>query len=55
MTEEVYKIQVLRSSRSKKNFIVLKQKNAVEKINNFFMNSYYSKIRNYVKLMFKSQ
>ena len=28
-----------RSSRSKKNFIVLKQKNAVDKIINFFMNS----------------
>ena len=40
-----------RSSRSKKNFIVLKQKNAVDKINNFFMNSYWSKIGIFVKLI----
>ena len=32
-----------RSSRSKKNVIVLKQKNAVDKIINFFMNTYWSK------------
>ena len=38
-TEEVHKNLVKRSSRSK-NFIVLKQKNAVDKIINFFMNSY---------------
>ena len=40
MTEEVYKNLLKRSSRSKNNFIVLKQKNDVEKIINFFMNSY---------------
>ena len=43
--------KVKRSSRSKKNFIVLKQKNAVDKINNFFMNSYWSKIGIFVKLL----
>ena len=32
--------QVKRSNRSKKIFIALKQKNAVDEINNFFMNSY---------------
>ena len=43
MTEEAYKNRMKRSSRSKKNFIVLKQKNDVDKIINFFMNSYWSK------------
>ena len=43
MTEEVYKNYLKRSSRSKTNFIVLKQKNAVDKIINFFMNSYWIK------------
>ena len=38
MSEEVCKNQMKRSSRSRKNFIVLKQKNAVDKIINFFMN-----------------
>ena len=40
MTEEVFTNYVKRSSRSKKNFIPLKQKNTVDEINNFFMNSY---------------
>ena len=40
MTEEVYKYKVKRSSPSKKSFIVLKQKNSIDEINNFFMNSY---------------
>ena len=40
MTEEVHKNLVKRSSRSKKNFVALKQKNAIDEINNFFMNSY---------------
>ena len=40
MTEEVYKNRMKRSSRRKKNFIVLKQTNDVDKIINFFMNSY---------------
>ena len=35
------------------NFIAIKQKNFNDEINNFFMNSYYSKIRNYVKLIIK--
>ena len=39
---------------SKKNFAGLKLKNFYDEINNFFMNSYYSKIRNYVKLIRKS-
>ena len=38
---------------SKKNFIALKLKNFNDKINNFFMNGYYSKIRNYVKIIIK--
>ena len=42
-----------RSSRSKKNFIVLKQKNDVDKIINFFMNSVGSKTGIFVKLMRK--
>ena len=40
MTEEVYKKWMKRSSRRKKNFIVLKQTNDVDKIINFFLNSY---------------
>ena len=40
MTEEVYKSWMKRSSRRKKNFILLKQKNDVDKIINFFMNRY---------------
>ena len=32
--------RVVRSSRSKKNFIALKQKNINDEINNFFMNSH---------------
>ena len=40
-------------SLNRKNFIALKQKNFNDEINNFFMNSYYSKIRNYVKLIIK--
>ena len=35
------------------NFIALKQKNFKDEINNFFMNSYYSKIGNNVKLIIK--
>ena len=38
--EQLRRDQQLLHSRSKKNFIVLKQKNAVDKIINFFMNSY---------------
>ena len=53
MTEEVFKNWEKRSSRSKKNFIVLKQKNAVDKIINFFMNSCWSKTGIFVKLMSK--
>ena len=40
MIEEVPKNYVKRSSRRKINFIVLKQKNVVDKINNFFMNRF---------------
>ena len=42
MTQEVYQNWVKRSIRSKKKFIVLKQKNDVDKIINFFTNSYWS-------------
>ena len=42
-----------RSSRSKKNFIALKQKNDVDKIINFFMSSCWSKTGIFVKLMRK--
>ena len=40
-------------SQQRKNFIALKQKNFIDEINNFFMNSYCSKTGNYVKLMIK--
>ena len=40
-TEEVFKSLMKRSSRKKKKFVVLiKETNDVDKINNFFMNSY---------------
>ena len=54
MTEEVYENWVKLLNLSKKNFIALKLKNFNDEINNFFMNGYYSKIRNYVKLIIKS-
>ena len=38
---------------SRKNFVALKQKNFNDETNNFFIHSYYSKIRNYVKLIIK--
>ena len=53
MTEEVYKNWVKRSSRNEKNFIGLKQKDFIDEINNFFMNSYWSKTGIHVKLMRK--
>ena len=53
MTEGVFKNKVKRSSRNGKNFIALKQKNFNDEINNFFMDSYCSKIRNYVMLIIK--
>ena len=53
MTEEVYKNWVKRSSRSKENFIALKQRKFIDEINNFFMNSYWSKTGIFVKLMRK--
>ena len=52
-TEEVNKNWMKRSSRNKKKFIVLKQKNDVDKIINFSMNSYWSKAGIFVKLMRK--
>ena len=51
MTEEVYENLVKLLNLSRKNFIALKQKNFKDEINNFFMNGYCSKIRNYVKLI----
>ena len=54
-TEEVYKSWMKRSSRSRKNFVVLiKERNEVDKIINFFMNSYWSKTGIFVKLMRKA-
>ena len=53
-TEEVNKNWMERSSRSKKNFIVLRQKNDVDEIINSFMNSYWSKTGIFVKLMRKA-
>ena len=53
VTQEVYENWVKLLNLSKKNFIALKQKNVNDEINNFFMDSYYSKIRNYVKLIIK--
>ena len=46
MTEEVYENYVKLLNLSKKNFIALRLKNFNDEMNNFFMNSYYSKIRN---------
>ena len=54
MTEEVYKNWMKWSSRSKKNFIVLEQKNEVDKIINFFMKNYWNKIGIFVKFMRKA-
>ena len=39
MTEKEFKNLVQRSSRNEENFIGLKQKNFIDEINNFFMNS----------------
>ena len=53
-TEEVFKSWMKRSSRKKKKFVVLiKETNDADKINNFFMNSNWSKIWISVKLMRK--
>ena len=49
MTEEVYENYVKLLNLSKKNFTALKLKNINDEINSFFMNSYCSKIWNYVK------
>ena len=54
VTEEVFKSCMKRSSRRKEKFIVLiKETNNVDKINNFFMNSYWSKSGFFVKLIRK--
>ena len=53
MTEEVYENWVKLLNLSKKNFNALKLKNFNDGTNNFFMNGFYSKIRNYVKLIIK--
>ena len=47
MTEEVYKNWVKLLNLSRKNFIALKLKNFNDEINNFFLNGYCSKIRNF--------
>ena len=44
----VRKLGEIIESQQKKNFIAFKLKNFNDEINNFFMNGYYSKIRNYV-------
>ena len=51
MTEEVYENWVKLLNLNEKNFTALELKNFNDEINNFFMNSYYSKIRNYVMLI----
>ena len=51
MTEEVYENYVKLLNLSEKNFIALKLMNFNDEINNFFVHSYCSKIRNYVKLI----
>ena len=53
MTEEVYEHRVKLLNPNKKNFIAFKQKNFNDEINNFFMNSYWSKTGNYVKHLIK--
>ena len=53
MTEEVYENLVKLLNRSKKNFIALTQKNSIDELNNFFMNSYRSKTGIHVKLVRK--
>ena len=55
MTEEVFKSWMKWSSLKKKKFVVLiKETNDFDEINNFFMNSYWSKTGIYVKLMIKA-
>ena len=50
-TEEVYKNGVQLLNLNKKNFIALELKNFNDEINSIFMDSYCSKIWNYVKLI----
>ena len=52
-TEEVFENLEKLLNLHKKNFTSLKLKNFNDEINNFFMNGYCSKIRNYVKLIIK--
>ena len=53
MTEEVYENDVKLLNLSEKNFTALKLKNFNDEINSFFMDSYCSKIWNYVMLIRK--
>ena len=53
MTEELYENWGKLMNLIKKNFTALKLKNFNDEINNFFMNGYYSKIRNYVMSFIK--
>ena len=53
MTEEVHENLVKFVNLNEKNFTALKLKNFNDEINNLFMNSYQSKIWNYVKLIRK--
>ena len=54
MTKEVSKSWMESSSLKEEKFIVLiKETNNFDEINNFFMNDYWNKIENFVKLMWK--
>ena len=54
MTEQVYENWVKLSKISRKNFIALKLKKKFnDEMNNFFMNVYWGKNWNYVKLIIK--
>ena len=53
MTEEVHENVVKFLNLNEKNFTALKLKNFNDEINSFFMDSYCSKIWNYVKLIRK--
>ena len=49
----VQKLNEIIESQQEELHFALKQKNFNDEINNFFMHSYYRKIRNYVKLIIK--
>ena len=54
MTEEVSKTLLKLSNLNEEKFIVLiKETHNIDEIDNFFMNNYWNKIENFVKLMRK--